>query len=194
MEQKPSSSGPDDCRYYTGYEDSLIPVKTHRTDLRDEVTYGEHGPGSVMIRTTNERAPEAWKIHTNVVTDQQIDAAVEKAAIKHYKERQWDVENQKYVEAQHVSESGVVRSDPTGKTDYTLISYEMLERWAVHMTGKVALKGHNNWRNAGPEDADRFIQGAWRHWIAWLNGEQDEDHAAALLFNVAGYEHARGTR
>lgn len=106
-------------------------------------------------------------------TDEEIEAAVKKAG-----------------ERQHTSDNGVVRSDPTGKTDYTLISYEMLTRYAEHMTKAVAVKGHNNWRNAGPEDAERFQQGAWRHFVAWLNGEQDEDHAAALYFNIAGYEHA----
>lgn len=89
-----------------------------------------------------------------------------------------------------VSPSGVRRSDVSGKTDYTLIDYDMLERWAVHMTKAVPSKGRNNWMLATQEDAERFQQGAWRHFISWLRGEDDEDHAAALFFNVAGYEHA----
>lgn len=85
--------------------------------------------------------------------------------------------------------SGVNRSDPTGKPDYTLIDLHMLERWAVHMTAHIGSKGRNNWRNADTiDDLERFRASAWRHFIAWQRGDLDEDHAAALLFNVAGAE------
>jgi hypothetical protein len=88
--------------------------------------------------------------------------------------------------------SGMVRGDDTGKPDYTLIDLPMLERWARHMTAQVPLKGHNNWKLAStPEDEARFRQSAWRHFIAWQRGDTDEDHAAALLFNVAGCEYVR---
>ena len=88
--------------------------------------------------------------------------------------------------------SGMVRSDPTGKPDYTLVCDRLLERWAVHMTKNVESKGHNNWRKAhSEEDLARFLASAWRHFIAFTRGETDEDHAAALLFNVAGAESVR---
>lgn len=86
--------------------------------------------------------------------------------------------------------SGMVRSDPAGKPDYTTVDLAMLERWAAHMTANVADKGHNNWRLAvAPEDRARFVQSAWRHFVAWSRGDTDEDHAAALFFNVAGAEY-----
>jgi hypothetical protein len=88
--------------------------------------------------------------------------------------------------------SGMVRSDDSGKTDYTLVDLAMLERWAQHLTRNVGSKGHNNWRLAcSEEDLQRFRASAFRHFIQWLRGDADEDHAAALLFNVAGAEHVR---
>ena len=94
--------------------------------------------------------------------------------------------------AQTRSESGVVRSVDIGKPDYTLIDTALLERWARLMTAQVPSKGRDNWRNASTdEDLLRFRQSAWRHFLAWQSGETDEDHAAALLFNVAGAELAR---
>ncbi len=88
--------------------------------------------------------------------------------------------------------SGMVRSDPAGKPDYTTIDLAMLERWAAHMTAQIPAKGHNNWRHASSaEDLQRFRESAWRHFIAWERGLTDEDHAAALLFNIAGAEYVR---
>lgn len=86
--------------------------------------------------------------------------------------------------------SGMVRSDDSAKPDYTLVDLAMLERWAVHMTKNVASKGHNNWRLASTEeDRQRFRASLFRHVVAYLRGDDDEDHAAAILFNVAGAEH-----
>lgn len=92
------------------------------------------------------------------------------------------------------STSGVVRSDPDGKPDYTTIDPDFLERLAVHMTANIPSKGYNNWRNASTDDdLLRFRRSAWRHLIAWERGETDEDHAAALVFNVMGAEYVRRT-
>lgn len=90
-------------------------------------------------------------------------------------------------------DSGMVRSNDTGKPDYTTIDPAMLERWARHMTANISDKGHNNWRLASTdEDRQRFLQSAWRHFLAWASGVDDgEDHAAALFFNVAGAEYVK---
>lgn len=89
-------------------------------------------------------------------------------------------------------ESGMVRSDPAGKLDYTLVDLHMLERVARLLTENVASKGRDNWRNASTEeDLLRAKQSAWRHFIAWQLGLGDEDHAAALMFNISVAERAR---
>lgn len=89
-------------------------------------------------------------------------------------------------------ESGMIRSDPAGKLDYTLVDLHMLERWARLLTVNVPSKGRGNWRNASTEEDElRAKQSAWRHFLAWQRGETDEDHAAALVFNVSVVERAR---
>jgi hypothetical protein len=86
--------------------------------------------------------------------------------------------------------SGMVRSDDDGKPDYTLLDLGMLERWAWHMTRNVRSKGRDNWRRAHTEeDLRRFRASLARHVVAYLRGDDDEDHAAAIFFNIAGAEH-----
>ena len=49
--------------------------------------------------------------------------------------------------------------------------------------------GNRNWEKANSqEEIDRFKTSAFRHFMQWFNGEEDEDHAAAVLFNVNCYE------
>lgn len=89
-------------------------------------------------------------------------------------------------------DSGMVRSDPEGRPDYTLIYLPLLERWAQHMAANIESKGRDNWRKAStPADRHRFEASAWRHFVAWYRGDTDEDHAAALLFNIAGVEYVK---
>jgi hypothetical protein len=41
------------------------------------------------------------------------------------------------------------------------------------------------------EEMERFRESAARHFVQWMNGERDEDHAAAVVFNLNGYEYVR---
>lgn len=94
--------------------------------------------------------------------------------------------------------SGMVRDTSDGKTDYArVLDGPMLDRWAVHMT-KGAIKYHDpkpgspNWLLAnGEEELTRFKKSAIRHFIQWFRGERDEDHAAAVFFNINGVEYVR---
>lgn len=90
--------------------------------------------------------------------------------------------------------SGMVRGSTDGKINYLLVrDGPMYERWAVHMTNAVSSKGKRNWTNAcTKDDLERFREGAVRHMEQWLVGESDEDHAAAIIFNVNGAEHVLG--
>jgi hypothetical protein len=71
----------------------------------------------------------------------------------------------------------------------------MLKRWTVHLT-KGAEKypevapGVSNWTLAdGAAEYHRFRESAARHFEQWLNGDRDEDHAAAVFFNINGAEY-----
>lgn len=85
--------------------------------------------------------------------------------------------------------SGMVRDTQDGKPRYCLVDRSMLTRWAAHMTKGAVKYGKENWRLAeGEEELDRFKESAFRHLVQWLDGEDDEDHAAAVFFNVAAAE------
>ena len=50
--------------------------------------------------------------------------------------------------------------------------------------------GERNWEKANSEEELlRFKASANRHFEQWLNGyDTEEDHAAAILFNIQAYE------
>lgn len=85
------------------------------------------------------------------------------------------------------------RQPEDGKIDYLLVrDGPMFKRWAELLTKAIPSRGRRNWMLAkGDEDLERFKRGAARHFEQWLNGEIDEDHAAACLFNINGAEHVK---
>ena len=91
--------------------------------------------------------------------------------------------------------SGMRRDLQDGKPRYDLVlplkmKENMFKRWAELM-GRGAIKyGERNWELAKTqEEADRFKQSALRHMMQWFNGDTDEDHAAAVYFNIQCYEY-----
>lgn len=91
-------------------------------------------------------------------------------------------------------ESGMVRDTETGKTDYTLImDGPMFERWALHLTKGAIKYAKRNWMKAqGVVELTRFKASALRHFIQWFRGDEDEDHASAVFFNINGAEYVKG--
>lgn len=95
---------------------------------------------------------------------------------------------------------GMVRdSSGADKTDYTSVMFgPMLERWAVHCTkGRLKYEdpfpGIPNWTLASGVEEFLHARGSLlRHLMAYLRGETDEDHAAAIMFNVNVMEYVRG--
>ena len=90
--------------------------------------------------------------------------------------------------------SGMKRSSDAGKIKYLLVrDGPMLHRWAVHLTRGAEIHEDRNWMLAdGPEELERAKHSACRHFEQWLNGDVDEDHAAALFFNVNQVEYIKG--
>jgi hypothetical protein len=89
--------------------------------------------------------------------------------------------------------SGMVRDVATDKIDYSLIlDGPMWKRWAQHLTTGAKKYAKRNWMKAnGQEELDRFKESALRHFMQWYEGETDEDHAAAVFFNINGAEYVR---
>jgi hypothetical protein len=92
--------------------------------------------------------------------------------------------------------SGMVRDIQEGKPRFDLIMPEyvpyneqLLYRWAMLMERGMTKYGYRNWEKAdSKEELDRFRQSAFRHFIQWFCGLEDEDHAAAIMFNINAYE------
>jgi len=89
--------------------------------------------------------------------------------------------------------SGMRREPEDGKINYLLLrDGPMLKRWAQLLTSAIPVRGRRNWMLANSEDdLGRFRRSACRHFEQWLAGETDEDHAAAVIFNVNGAEYVR---
>lgn len=98
-------------------------------------------------------------------------------------------------------DTGMVRDTEEGKADFTnlFLWFEpMGTRYATHMTaGRQKYPdpepGVPNWTLAPitPELEQRFRRSASRHFKQWLRGDTDEDHAAAVMFNINGAEFVR---
>lgn len=86
--------------------------------------------------------------------------------------------------------SGMVRDVNDDKINYLLINDGvMLKRWAKHLTNGAKKYEKRNWMKAsGEEEMERFKESAFRHFIQWLDGENGEDHASAVFFNINGVE------
>lgn len=78
------------------------------------------------------------------------------------------------------------------KPRFTLLDMQFLTRFAAHMTKGAAKYKPNNWRTADAKDREGFQDSAARHLIQWLEGETDEDHAAAICANVMMFEATKG--
>jgi len=98
--------------------------------------------------------------------------------------------------------SGMVRDVDDTKPAFDLIIPEgipyselMLTRWA-ELLRKGAIKySRRNWEKADSiEELDRAKASAFRHFMQWFAGETDEDHAAAVFFNINEVETIRYKR
>jgi hypothetical protein len=94
--------------------------------------------------------------------------------------------------------SGMRRDIQDQKPDFFLcltdLPYEkqLLTRWAALMERGAAKYGRRNWQLANSdEELERFKSSAFRHFMQWITGAEDEDHAAAVLFNINAAEYVK---
>lgn len=89
-------------------------------------------------------------------------------------------------------DSGMVRDTQEGKPRFDLLiphdlpfDQQLLTRWASLMARGASKYGDRNWEKGnGEEELERAKASAFRHFLQWFCGETDEDHAAAVCFNV----------
>jgi hypothetical protein len=92
--------------------------------------------------------------------------------------------------------SGMVRDTQAGKPRFDLLlpkgvpyGEQMLTRFAELMARGADKYDERNWEKAGgQEELDRYYSSALRHLMQWVAGETDEDHAAAVMFNILAGE------
>lgn len=88
----------------------------------------------------------------------------------------------------------MVRDTAEGKALWSLV-YDgpMLKRWASHLTKGAVKYAKRNWMKAsGQPELERAKDSAARHFAQWMAGEMDEDHAAAVYFNINVVEYVKG--
>lgn len=81
--------------------------------------------------------------------------------------------------------SGARRDAQDGKGRFDLIPTLALKRLAQHYESGANKYGENNWKRGMP--LRRFLNSAFSHLIKCLDGRDDEDHAAAILWNICGF-------
>lgn len=93
-------------------------------------------------------------------------------------------------------DSGMVRDTEKGKARFDLLipvgvpyRQQMLTRFAELMQRGAEKYEPRNWEKAeGEAELARYKSSAFRHLIQWITDETDEDHAAAVMFNLLAAE------
>lgn len=96
-------------------------------------------------------------------------------------------------------ESGMRRDVQEGKARFDLLLVEdqpyeeqFLTRIAQLLERGATKYGERNWQLANSEEElNRFRASGMRHMVQWATGELDEDHAAAVVFNLMAYEYTK---
>ena len=97
-------------------------------------------------------------------------------------------------------DSGMVREPDDGRIDFTLcfpkavpFDEQIFIRFAKHLTAGAQKYSKRNWEKANSEEElNRYYVSAFRHFMQWFHGENDEDHAAAVWFNMMCVEFLNG--
>jgi hypothetical protein len=80
-------------------------------------------------------------------------------------------------------ETGAVRDRAAGKGRYDLLSTQMLMRLARHYEAGAIKYADRNWEKGMPISV--YVDAAMRHLVKYIAGWNDEDHLAAVVWNIA---------
>lgn len=96
-------------------------------------------------------------------------------------------------------DSGMRRDTQEGKPRFDLLlvpgvpfEAQFLTRLAALLERGATKYGERNWQKANSvEELERFVASGMRHMVQWATGEVDEDHAAAVAFNLMAAEYVK---
>lgn len=87
----------------------------------------------------------------------------------------------------HIREfpTGSVRDNAEGKGRWDLIPYYPMLRLAVHFENGAKKYGDRNWEKGQP--LNEYLSSAMRHLLRFANGENQEDHLSACIWNCLAF-------
>jgi hypothetical protein len=85
--------------------------------------------------------------------------------------------------------TGSKRDTRKGKGRYDLIPTIPLRRLARHYENGAIKYGDHNWRKGQP--LSRYLDSAFRHLVAIMEGLEDEDNAIAVAWNIFAFIHTQ---
>lgn len=96
-------------------------------------------------------------------------------------------------------DSGMRRDTQEGKARFDLLlvpgvpfEEQFLTRLGQLLARGADKYGDRNWQKSNStEELERFISSGLRHMVQWVSGEVDEDHAAAVAFNLMAAEYVK---
>jgi hypothetical protein len=86
-------------------------------------------------------------------------------------------------------ETGSVRDVRKGKGRFDLIPTHPMRRLARHYENGAVKYGDRNWEKGQP--LFDYLDSAWRHLLGVIDNKQNEDHAAAAVWNIFAYMFTR---
>ena len=81
-------------------------------------------------------------------------------------------------------DTGAVRDMHEGKGRFDLLPMCVIKRLAKHYENGCLKYGERNWEKGIP--AHSFADSAFRHLVNYLDGEKNEDHLLAAIWNLCG--------
>lgn len=81
-------------------------------------------------------------------------------------------------------DTGAVRDMHEGKGRFDLLPMCVIKRLARHYENGCVKYGERNWEKGIP--AHSFADSAFRHLVNYLDGEKNEDHLIAAIWNLCG--------
>jgi len=149
-------------------------------------SYAEEQLAEAEFQAARERTPEEDK----AIGERELMEALERAYVL------WPTKDSG---VRDEYPSGMVRDTQRGKARFDLlfakgVPYErqMMTRFAALLARGAEKYDERNWEKANSSyELERAESSAMRHLIQWFCGETDEDHAAAVFFNILEAETIR---